>query len=222
MVVPGAKKHTFGIDMQQKGDCYITIYAWKSEQTLISGHLIDYGVVRWKDEAGDPTVEHINKFLDPYLDNFDRACVDATDGKSQDAIFDLCMLLGPKFFPLRDAANQKDKFVFKTTSDMPSFDIGQKFVSINSAMFKNEFVTSISRQNQGMWSFPSDTTKEFFNQLTNEKRVEEKEKLVWKPRYSGAAQHFFSSTIYAFAAVSGFRTQMFRQEHANNWKRGNR
>ena len=127
-------------------------------------------------------------------------------------------------------ANQKDKFVFKTTNDMPSFDIlgkhrrlfGQKFVSINSAMFKNEFVTSISRQNQGMWSFPSDTTKEFFNQLTNEKRVEEKEKLVWKPRYSGASQHFFSSTIYAFAAVSGFRTQMFQQESANNWKRGNR
>ena len=210
-------------------DCYITLYGWKSESTLISGHLVNFFVVKWKDEAGDPTVEHINKALAPYAELITRGCVDATDGVVQDQIFDLCLLLGAAFLPLRDAANQNAKFLMKTTSDMPSLDIygkhrrflGQQFISINSDLYKNEFVTSIARKGQGLWSFPSDTTREFFNHLGNEKRVEDKNKLIWKPKYSGAPQHFFSSTIYAFAAASLYRNELYYTENSKP-KRGNR
>lgn len=212
---PDLVLHTVGIDIQRRGDAYVVLMGYKSDEGFISGHVIQYGCVRWKDDKGLYRWEEIMAFLEPYERVISRICVDATDGVLQADIFDFCYKAGAKYLPLRDAANQTAKFIMKSVEDMPSYQTkmrhrsgfrGQQYLSVNSALYKNEFVSAMGRnESQGAWSFPVDSTKEFFLHLQNEKRVEEKNKMIWRPKYSGAPQHYFSALIYSMCGMDLYR-----------------
>ena len=218
MIPSGCNLFSVGIDVQRRGTAYVVVTGFRSEGSMISGHIVDYACVTWKDDKGRYIWEEILAYLEPYMKKITQVCVDATDGVLQEDIFSFCYSSGTKFTPLRDAGTQKDKFVVSYREDKPiavnrtverslvKVRAGQPYISVNSGMFKNEFASAMQRADkQFNWSFPVDCTKEFYLHLINEKRVIENGKIRWKPKYSGAPQHYFSALIYSMCAMEQYR-----------------
>lgn len=214
-IIPGYNLYTAGIDVQRAGNLYYSVWGFKGGP-VISSHLLKYGIVGWKDaDGGVNWIPLLQEFAD-FRSRLYRATLDATDGEVTFVIYDFCRYHGKPFVPLRDAGTQLEKICFKSLDIDPRTGqklkaTGFKYLSVNSDIVKDEIATMFSRlpTDEGACTFPCDVEEVFLRHISNEHRTEEERRgrivSTWQLRYSGAANHFFSTMVYAHAAMEDVR-----------------
>lgn len=204
----GYDLYTGGADMQRLGEAYWSILGWKAGP-IISCHLLDFGIVPWLDSKGNPKGEDLMVAVADYYNHLYSFPLDATDGVMEQEIFDLANFLGEPFIALKDSGSQKVKVKFSTLVPRGGAKFGQKVLTVNSGLVKNEIATAFSRA-PGMeysCSFPDGVTEEYLKSLTTEHRVlnEKTGKHEWKKKRHHAPNHFFSSFVYGWTAMEDVR-----------------
>jgi len=215
-MVAGYDLYTAGIDVQRKGELFYTVVGWR-RAALVSGHVLKYGIVSWKDAQGNNNWQQILQALSDYMSVLYCAPIDSSDGEVTQQVYDFCNWAGRPFVPLKDYASTAQKVQFKMLEIDPRTKRkiarrgGQMLMVVNSIMLKDEIAAAFRRVpgDVGAWTFPGDTEDRFFKHLANEHRIEERRggyrKFVWKPKYQGAPQHWFSSLVYATAGMEDQR-----------------
>lgn len=195
----GYDVYTIGLDVQRKGELYFVLVGWLKGQ-IISGHILDYDIINWKDVEQKTSWDALLKKIEPYKSQIYRACLDATDGLVSEDIHSLCRWHGDPFRAIRDVGgNQVKKIEYKYLQNkQKTFPLLQ----INSTAFKDEISVAFNRKSgeEGAWTFPKKTDLRFYQHLSNEIRITNKGKTKWIPRYANAPQHWFSALVYATAA----------------------
>ncbi len=196
-----------------------TIVGWKANKSRISGHVIDYGVCRWRDEKDAFFWDEFLEVIEKYQQYLGKVGIDATDGVVESEIYDFCYTNGRQFIPIKDAGNLSNKYSHKRISDLPAYKknprykkyFSQEVLSIKSSSYKDDLVSAFCRdpEDDDAWTFPRGTKDNYFTHLLNEhrKRVKVGGRMVekWMPKYSGAPQHWFSSLVYATAVMDIYR-----------------
>lgn len=226
---------TAGADVQRAGKIYYTVLGWKTKRARVSGHVIDYGVVRWRDEKDAFYWDEFLEALEPYIKYLSKIGIDATDGVVESEIYDFCYTNGTQFLPIKDAGNLKEKYSHKRIGDLPGSKkkaayrkfFQQEVLSIRSSAYKDLLSSAFCRdpESEDSWSFPRDTKDDYFYHLLNEHRKRIKvggswqEK--WMPKYSGAPQHWFSSLVYGTAVMDIFKHRLQSKLRLQNASKNN-
>jgi phage terminase large subunit GpA-like protein len=211
----GYDVYTMGIDVQRKGELYYVLMGWLKGQ-VISGHILDYDIISWKDVEQKTNWDALLKKIEPYKNQLYRVCLDATDGLVSEDIHSLCKWYGDPFRAIRDVGgNQVKKIEYKyLQGKQKTFPLLQ----INSTMFKDEISTAFNRKpdEEGAWTFPKKTDIRFYQHLSNEIRITNKGKVKWIPRYANAPQHWFSALVYATCAKEEARQYLITSNILQN------
>ncbi|MCK5614106.1 phage terminase large subunit family protein [Candidatus Pacearchaeota archaeon] len=209
--------YTAGIDVQRLGVLYYVIMGWKAG-AIVSGHVLSYGVIPWKDEEGRDDWSPLLEVMANYK-AVQVATIDSSDGEVTTIIYDFCNWAGAPFVPLKDSAQATEKVKYKiievTKRTKQRQTQGQRVLVVNSNQLKDDMAAAFRRLpgEPGAWSFPPNTSEEFLRHLTNEHRTFEKKRggrtvSVWRPKYKGAPQHYFSAQVYAAAAMEEFKRNL--------------
>ena len=207
---------TCGVDVQRRGELFVVLMGWKGG-LVISGHVLDFGIVRWKDERTNAEYwEDYIDYLNPYLPYLHRVAMDSSDGEESQKIYDFCNYQGDPFVALKDGG-AKPTLKYKYTYHTPKEELkkrapkSQRLLLVNSAKIKNDIQSAFERapDDEGSWSFPAQTSDRFLKSLTKEFKTFDKDgKTVWKLKYSNAWNHYFSAMVYATAAMEDRRTRL--------------
>lgn len=204
----GFDLYTGGADIQRLGEAYWSIIGWRAG-SVISAHLLDFGIVPWLDTYGKPKPEDLLEAIAPYQNFIYRFFVDATDGVMEQDIFDLVAFLGQPFIALKDSGAQKIKLKFSTLIPREKQRFNQQIVTINSALVKNEISTAFSRAPglDSSCTLPDGVTEEYLYSMTTEQRVLNLKtgRYDWEKKRHHAPNHYFSSFVYAYAAMEDCR-----------------
>lgn len=213
--------YTAGIDVQRNGKLYYVIIGWKGG-TAVSGHILKYGVVGWKDADQKNNWKPILQEFAPWISCLYCCAIDASDGFTSQSVLDFSYWAGKPFMPLKDTGSgQLIRVCRRRVSDWKSgANHGNlEALVINSAMIKDEIAAAFHRapESEGAWTFPADTGEDFLRHMANEHRtnVRSNGRTVskWIPRYAGAQQHWFSAVVYAAAAMEEQRYRIQTTMH---------
>jgi len=206
--------YTAGVDVHRKGELYYVVVGWK-KGAMVSGHIIQYGVVGWKDARGKDNWNELLEALSFCMSKLYCVPLDASDGEVTQRVYDFANWAGTPFIALKDTVSGFQKVQIKILSVSATTKLkhrrGQRLMVVHSGMIKDDIAAAFGREpgDVGAWSFPQGTDEEFFRHLTNEHKIEERRggrtRYVWKPKYSGAPQHWFSALVYATAAMESQR-----------------
>lgn len=212
---------TAGIDVQRSGEMYFSVVAW-SPGAYPSAHLVDCGIVSWLDDKGQPNFEYIKSAMQKYLSlgiPIENIVLDGTDGVVLDILYAFTTKIGRPWMVLREQNKQKIKVKFSHLSDEKQRKSGlkrQNIMNVNSHMVKNYIEQSLLFKEENRWSFFNSCPDDFFYHCNNEHRVSEKRGgrvvEVWKPKYSKAPQHYFSSYVYAICCRFNPRVERYLVE----------
>lgn len=217
----GFDLYTAGIDVQRKGELFYVILGWK-HGSVVSGHILDYGIVGWKDSKGNPEWEALLELFKPFQDKIFRCPLDATDGMVSQDIMDFCYWIGFPFIPLKDTGcNQIRKVEFKSPESVfrgyKKSNPNNLIMTINSKMIKDDIAVAFSRESgsEGSWSFPSNTEERFYQHISNEHRIVRNGKSRWEVRYPNAPNHWFSALVYGVSAITDVRHRLQEKKQSN-------
>lgn len=209
--VEGYDLYTGGADVQRLGELYWSVLGFKAG-AVISAHLLDFGIVSWLDANGEPKPDDLLNAVAPYHSYLYRFPLDATDGVMKQEIEDLVAFLGDPFIALQDLGKQQVKIKFSTLIPRGGQKVGQQILSINSGLVKNEIMTAFSRAPglENSFTFPSDVSKDYLRSLSTEQRVlnEKTGRKMWQKKTFHAYNHYFSSMVYAWAAMEDVRYKL--------------
>ncbi len=210
----GYKLYSVGVDVQRDGTLYVVVLGWQSGKK-ISAHLLFEKISAWKQEGRIDWTSFVN-LLSPYLNSIYRVCIDASDGQVTQDIYDFCQKQGSPFFPINDSGSTYSHR-FHISFKKVGLVYKQQLISINSSLIKDEIAAALSRPfDDEAWTFPCDVSEVFLKHFSNEHRIVEtvrgRKRLVWRPRYTRAPQHFFSAYVYAVAAIQDMRSYLLGVE----------
>jgi phage terminase large subunit GpA-like protein len=210
---------TAGVD-KQKDSLYITVMGWR-RGLMISGHVLDAHKMMFAKRGGEIDWAPFIEYMSPYQSYMPCCVLDSSAGVDKDIIESMCGYYGPPYHPLKDTY-QAAKIAWKTCEN------GVKRLSIHSDQIKDEIANALSLapSDPNAWTFPDDLDDEFFVHMQNEHKVQIRQKgkevLTWRPVYESAPQHFFSSFVYAVAAMNTIRDRLQGTARPNAPRRGRR
>lgn len=218
--IPNTEFYTCGVDVQQKGQLYITVVAWKKSKVPVA-RLLKFGVVNWikfveKDGEKVPMKDFgpLYNFIKFYLPDMRGVAIDSSQGLVAYDIYDVCRQFGHPFIPLKENIRQDQAVKFTTVDKNDGKISGLQLMLVNSGIVKDDIANALDRDESDpdAWSFPGDISDEFLRHMTNEHRTEERRNnrvvSVWKPKYAKADQHYFSSFVYAVCAMYPYRNDL--------------
>ena len=210
-----AQLYTAGIDAQ-RDVLYYSVWAWRAGFRP-SGHLIDYGKVKWREGKKIDWLPLLQA-LKPYKHLLKRAFIDSSDGTVTTDIYDFCNFYRGQFRPIKDKpmglAKVEQKVVKDDSKSRKRGTVGQAYYLVDSQQIKDDIADAFAREttDPNVWTFPSETSAEFLRQMSNEHkivvRVRGKDVKKWLPRYAKADQHYFSTCVYATAAMEVDRKKL--------------
>lgn len=191
---------TCGVDVHgPKKGLYWTVYAW--------GHgrrcwLVDYGVaMSWAELDEGITGREWRTLAGTAFDIF--VGVDA--GYDTPAVYDYTRSRYPQFMPTKGRDEMIGMTVKPTPVDYTDPRTKRRYhgfesVQINVMFYKDLVAGYLNNiDDRSRFAICRDVTPEFMKQLAAEHKIREGNKDVWKPKYDGAANHYFDCLVIAAA-----------------------
>lgn len=211
--------YTMGVDVQ-RSDVYYVLSGWEAG-TIPSGHVLEYGFMNWKGLNGAIDWNQLIELYEKYRDYVYAIGIDSSDGVVTQDIYDLCSSMGARWIPIKDIGKLSkstpsghNKVYFKAVQSRRN-NKQYRVLFVNSASIKDDIAAAFTRVpgSQGSWSFHSATEEEFLKHLSNEYREDDNFISSWKPKYSGAPQHWLSSLVYSTAIMETSRKKLIQKRN---------
>ncbi len=205
---------TAGVDVQET--CvYFDIVAWGADmtsQSILHGQalslsdLTEYMNFEYKKTNGE-------KFI------ISQALVDS--GDQTDMVYEFCLYNSDWAIACKGIADDRNNYRISRINKIGANWDGQPLILVDGGKYKDLIAARLRRPNGiGSCMVHADCDLDYAEQLTNEHKVAEgtghKRKLVWRPKYSHADNHYLDCRVYASCAADlcGARALKYEEDMA--------
>lgn len=185
---------TGGIDVQR--DCqYYTVRAWGYEK---KSYNIDHG----KTKTFDELAEIFGKFYhDENGKSYMVNLVLMDSGDQTEDVYNFCYLNSPQFVAVKGSSTPiASRFRQSKISKEDSVAEGLPLINCDGGYYKDMIYNRLKKED-GNWYVFDGCDKEYAQQITNEHKVFEGNKWVWKLKFSGADNHYLDTEVYSACAA---------------------
>ena len=212
---PWTKLVTGGVDVQEAG-FYWTIRAfgdYMTSQNVAHGLALSFAEVEKIMNLELSMPDGTTKML-PRLVLIDS-------GDQTDMVYDFCVYNSDWALPVKGMGERMSHYTLTRINKTGSVADGMTLVLVDGGKYKDMIAARMKKPNgTGSWMVHAGCDLDYAEQVTAEhkivKRDHGKEKRVWVPKKSHAANHYLDAEVYTFAAADlmGVRTLFLETERA--------
>ena len=142
-------------------------------------------------------------------------------GDQTDMVYDFCVYNSDWALPVKGMGERMSHYTLTRINKTGSVAYGMTLVLVDGGKYKDMIAARMKKPNgTGSWMVHAGCDLDYAEQVTAEhkivKRDHGKEKRVWVPKKSHAANHYLDAEVYTFAAADlmGVRTLFLETERA--------
>lgn len=208
---------TAGVDVQET-HVYFDIVAWggdRTSQSIFHGKALS---------LNDLTAYIYSVYSKENGEKLEVRYALIDSGDQTDMVYEYCLHNSDKAIACKGIARADGYYKISKINKIGSAWDGQILVLVDGGKYKDFIASRLRRPNgKGSCMVHSGCDEEYAKQLTNEHKVAEgsgyRRKLVWRPKYSHADNHYLDCRVYASCAADLCGVQMLTENMQENKKR---